>query len=614
MLISFAFFSAALGYGNLILSRLSISAEPYEKLVLKFLVGSGVIATANFLVGLIFYHAVIQTAILLPGAFAFLFFSESISEMRNSLRLDWLTGTVAAFFLFWIISSMAPLHGSFFHDGIGYHLLGPKQWFIHKRIVPILDEPRTAFPGLIETLYGIGIAWGTSIPARLIEVMFGIGLVSLVYGFVQRLGLAPSSAKFGLLIVSVPTLWKYVGIGMVDVANATYILAFLRILFCATTRDECILVGLLAGFAMSTKYLSIHLILTAILVIIVLRFGPKNNSQPSISNLILSGIVALFTCLPWYLKNWIIYGSPIYPPVPLITNSFEVLGYTSATAARVKETFEHWGAGMGSTFNDLLLLPFRLTFYPHYFPPSGVGGIGIIPLAFVPFGVRSLSRTNLGMAILLWTALTLVEWFYLGQDVRYLIPVTLGLFLISAVGIERLLTHPSSGRRAIVAVVIGISILMGVTCLVRFKWQDLSLVLSKNRLNSYFRKVSSFPDSFSYLNNTNSVTTVMVFHPYVPTYYLDKEYIKVHGVLWVEPLEALKTSKDGIKQAKQLGVTHILDVKFDESATQSNAFLIPMDDKLENRGDFEIRETQGLDLVFSEQNGENEARIYKIKD
>ena len=89
---------------------------------------------------------------------------------------------------------------------------------------------------------------------------------------------------------------------------------------------------------------------------------------------------------PFYIRNWILLGSPIYPPSPagaigfLHAKYFQPNGLTAFYAAEI-----YRGAGRGRSLLQFLLLPFNLTYHTADF--NGAGGIGLTLLAFAPLGL-----------------------------------------------------------------------------------------------------------------------------------------------------------------------------------------------------------------------------------
>lgn len=77
---------------------------------------------------------------------------------------------------------------------------------------------------------------------------------------------------------------------------------------------------------------------------------------------------------------------------------------------------------MGRGFFSLFMLPFNLTFHPANFL-NGAGGIGLVPLTFVPFCFRSYNWDQFAKKLALLGFLLTIAWFITMQESRYLIHV-----------------------------------------------------------------------------------------------------------------------------------------------------------------------------------------------
>ena len=122
----------------------------------------------------------------------------------------------------------------------------------------------------------------------------------------------------------------------------------------------------------------------------------------------------------WYVRNWVVLGNPLYPPPPMLWHWFPTPTYSYEACVALKERIMVRGVGLGREFTDLLLLPFRLTYWTAWF--HGGGGVGLAPLAFTPVGLALLWKQR---AVVAWAALGVmltVFWFYSCQEFRYLDP------------------------------------------------------------------------------------------------------------------------------------------------------------------------------------------------
>src|SRR5208283_435049 len=95
--------------------------------------------------------------------------------------------------------------------------------------------------------------------------------------------------------------------------------------------------------------------------------------------------VALVAAAPFYVRNWILLGCPIYPPTPVIAHQFHVKFLSPDAIVNFQSYILKRGAGLGHGLGAYLLLPFNLTYHTSNF--HGAGGIGLAPLALGPIGL-----------------------------------------------------------------------------------------------------------------------------------------------------------------------------------------------------------------------------------
>ncbi|MCP4421412.1 MAG: hypothetical protein GY805_32780, partial [Chloroflexi bacterium] len=77
-------------------------------------------------------------------------------------------------------------------------------------------------------------------------------------------------------------------------------------------RPWLVLCGLFAGLAMGLKYTSFVTPVIVVLLILWFGFRQKQLKQATI-NVALFSLVALLVAFPWYVKNWVFTGNPVYP-------------------------------------------------------------------------------------------------------------------------------------------------------------------------------------------------------------------------------------------------------------------------------------------------------------
>ncbi len=256
-----------------------------------------------------------------------------------------------------LLSLLIALTPPFDWDGLFYHLTMPRLYIEQGRIMPITDAPHQYFPGLIEMLYLLALQVRSDVTARLLHwgyaVLLGGTLYLLAGRYVDR--------KYGW-----PTVLLYAAIPMVavlgswaynDLALAFYQLAALYALlnwFRNNRFTWVIWSGILCGLALSLKYTAFVCPLI-LLVLMAWQWRREGGYGPTwLRAAAVFGAVTILTAAPWYVKNLVLTGNPVYP------FAFGLFGGRDWDAWRAA-WYARAGTGIGWSVGELLQLPWMAT-------------------------------------------------------------------------------------------------------------------------------------------------------------------------------------------------------------------------------------------------------------
>jgi hypothetical protein len=224
-------------------------------------------------------------------------------------------------------------------------------------------------------------------------------------------------------------------------AWATYeFLALYAFLLWLSKRQRALLIlaGILTGLAMGSKYLALGSF--AILGLGVLWIS-KEKWKDSIGNAVLFGGAACLVSFPWYLKNWVWTGSPVYPLY------FGGVGWTDNRVDWLMTFLNSFGTG--HDIWDYLLLPWNI-YAQHLRFGTFIGNLEmpslLLPFALLCFWKRS-SKEITALGIL--TLLRCGVWILGSHQTRFLLPIFPQMALLTTVGLLLLVEHPvfkRSGR------------------------------------------------------------------------------------------------------------------------------------------------------------------------
>jgi hypothetical protein len=557
---------AGFGCGAWIANVLPASCNRIERLGISLLGGLGIFSLVLFLMGQISFSGTIIAAAL--GAAVLL----SVRPLRRALRNLRLIPQmiprdafipcliVLVVLVLTAVAGTAEVTGDWNVDAVAYHLLGPTVWLREGVIRPVLDNSHTAFPQIPETLFAVLLAIGGD-RAPDFSSWLSLGLLLLISaGLGMRMGLNASQAWWvAVVVATMPAVYAGAHNCFVDGLFAAFVLAAARIGFDAGSIMEWAVFGVFCGLAMGTKYTGLLAVpALALCCAFVLLNRDRLNRAGGIRNLCAGLAIAAAVASPFYIRNWILLGCPIYPPPPGYA-SFCSPRYFPREAIQQFHNYIHLrGAGLGDGWLAFLKLPFTLTYHTSNF--HGAGGIGLCPLALAPFGIIAMRRNTFAKALALFAVLLTCMWFLTQQESRFLIHVYVVSAIFSVAGWNYILTHYGRLQQLTAAVVVGIAILYGLLMIVRSQTENLHAVVSSNF--TQFRRTSEIPyiASLDYLNSDASVKKILVLDRSVPPYYLRKPYIKPVGQWGELTLPEISNSLEALPHARELHVTHVLDV------------------------------------------------------
>src|SRR5580658_2723486 len=592
----FALSVAAAGCGAWITSALPRSSKGVERAGIALLGGLGLFSLGLFLIGQISFT---RTTIVLSFVAAVLLALRPLWRAARDLtsipkadsKQALLPGLVVVLVLtITAIAGTSEITGDWERDTVAYHLLGPKVWLREGVIRPVPDNSLTAFPQIPETLFAVLMTiGGDRAPDFSSWLTFGL-LLLVSSGLGMRLGLSPGQAWWvAAIVATMPAVYVGSHACFVDGLYAAFVLAAARIGFDAERWQEWAAFGMFCGLAMGTKYTGLLAFFAlAVCGVIILAATRHGDRAGSVRKFGLAIAIAGAVASPFYIRNWIILGCPIYPPPPGYAR-FCTPKYLSREAMeQFHEYIRRRGVGMGRGLSAFLKLPFNLTYHTANF--NGAGGIGLCPLGLAPFGIVALRRNNFARLLLLLAFLLLFLWYLTEQESRFLIHVYVIGAVFSVAGWNYAVANGGKLARVLAAVLVGISISYGLFMIGRMQRDDLRAAISPRYAAMKRQRDIPYLASFEYLNSEPSVREVLILDRSVPAYYSNKAYIKPEGQWGERSVPGASTSLEALQEARQLGVTHVLDV-------------------VSSVSDFQVKSPPaGLTLVFQSA----EQRVYRV--
>lgn len=303
-------------------------------------------------------------------------------------------------------------------DALAYHLDVPLRYLQAGRIIDVPENLYSYAPQLVHSLYGLAMGLAGSDLAGLLNwVFFILCLVVLWVGFEGILGSEGGAWAAALGALSPMMLIETANSG-VDWGAAFYTLAALSLIATGgKNRRRVILAGILAGMAAGCRH---HPLLWAIILppLAGLADDLISRRRPGIGLYALFAAAALLAASPWYIRNWIYTGDPLFPLIANLT------GTTDAGSNWVNGLV---GGKSPSLLWRWIFLPFRVVFDP--LSQSMTATVGIQFLVLLPLLAVKTWRINRNRFLFVWFVLAFMAWYWNFQTARYAMPILLAATL-----------------------------------------------------------------------------------------------------------------------------------------------------------------------------------------
>ncbi|MCS7265516.1 MAG: glycosyltransferase family 39 protein [Armatimonadetes bacterium] len=492
-------------------------------------------------------------------------------------------------------------------DSLSYHLAIPKLYWLDGRIQYIAFSHHAQFPMNAQMLYLLGLGLtglkSTSVAKLFHWLFFAVcQLTLLCWGTAFR----ERSLKLGLVaavfFASLPVAFFEATTAYVDLALTAYGLLSLFAISRFHSQPDgkwLILAGIFAGAAAGTKYTGLLLIA---LIVPLGAWAIKRVGEPRWSQLAAGTLIAVLIASPWYFKNWLWTGNPVFP------FAYEIFGGKNWTKEMAQTyTISNREFGGGRDFLTLLAMPFnmalneirygncsrqwlksckqkgdcRMQWKCGKFDNQDLPNlsIGFLPLALtlpsiltIAFETLPFATSAPTLAMLLWFAWWLME----AQYMRYLLP---------AFGFLSVLVGWSATKwfrlKLLTAVITRVTISVGLAYAVFVAlWQAATLTpfpvaigLVSDR--EFLQMVEPSYRVAEFVNKGLPKRAVIATYGMPLGFYFDRRYFWADsGHNRLIRYERIKSFSDLISEWERLGATHvIIDWQFVPKESQLGRWL-----------------------------------------
>ena len=383
-----------------------------------------------------------------------------------------------------LLASVPPVS----RDALTHHLIVPKLYIQHGKMVELPDIPFSYYPMNLDLLYMVPLYFGNDIVPKFIHFLFALLTVGLLFSFLKK-RLGTFYGLIGsLMFLSTPVIVKlsitvYVDLGLVFFSTAAliYLLKWIEADF--STR-YLLFSAAFCGLALGTKYngMVTFFLLTLFVPFTYLRFLPERNRHQgkAAGYATLYALTALLVFSPWMIRNAFWTGNPIFPMYNGFFSTAKTAEQTSIPEDLQQEVkvrtgdWNHFAIRriiFKESWAEIAAIPIRIFFQgqddkPQYFDGKLNPFLLILPIfAFFPRREEtSQAKIEKNFLLAFIILFLLISFFKTSIRIRYIVPVLPPLIILSTVGlsnVRRFINNwPDQVQKIIGKVVVSIGILV----------------------------------------------------------------------------------------------------------------------------------------------------------
>lgn len=236
---------------------------------------------------------------------------------RPALWEVFVWGLLGCLFLLNLTSALGP---EFFYDALVYHLALPKLFLLEGRILPTNNMIFSGVPLGTEMIYGLSLALADERLAKIVNCGIGVAIALTIYRWCRIRANSKCALIGAALFYMSPMVIFENWAAQIELAWTFYTLLSVMALMEAThetdaalSRRRLVLAGMLAGFAVSTKYNALAYLIVLPIPLLQRTADGRHDMAAFVRRTMMFWGIALFVASPWFLKNWYFYGNPAYP-------------------------------------------------------------------------------------------------------------------------------------------------------------------------------------------------------------------------------------------------------------------------------------------------------------
>lgn len=315
-------------------------------------------------------------------------------------------------------------------DAMVYHLTIPKFYLQNHGFKIMPFNFFSNLPMNIDILFLIGMTFGDDRLPALIHFSFGVLLLIILFGFMQR----KYSAKSGLLsitlLLSTPIFLKIWGYPYIDIGISFFFFLLFISIFQWIEKFEkkwLVCISVFIAYILGAKFNTLIYILGFMFFIFIkLIYERKISVSKIIKSYFVIFIITFILFMPWMIKSYLYTGNPLYPIF------YKYLG-GSYLNENISEQLDCWlgNFGDGKSLNKYIFAVWNVFFLDKIISGNFGGRLSpsILIFAIISLIVNIKNKRNwLYFSIFI---IIFYIWFSWSQQMRFLLPA---LPILSIVG------------------------------------------------------------------------------------------------------------------------------------------------------------------------------------
>lgn len=461
---------------------------------------------------------------------------------------------IAAAALYQFLVALGP---TVFYDSLTYHLALPDLYLRQGALVATPMNVYAGIPQGVEMLY----LWllplgGLGTTSQLLHLTLGLLTVAVIACLGKRMGHAVAGVWGAAIFLLNPMVLLESGRPAVELGWSFYLA--LTLLALNTYKDlqdkrGLVLVGILAGLTLGTKYQAV-ILLAAITAHFWDRLGWRQGWRPAA----LVCAVAVALAAPWGLRNIAFYQNPIFPFTGGVFRPSEFVDLAAFTSSAHGRDWAGILRG-GEPLWRFLMHPWSYAMPYETSEADNVMSLAylaVLPL-FIFLRPSGFTRSLLVFSAVLWLPMNLLSGL-----ARFSIPALVPLSLAAAMPLQSFPRGLALARNAAAAVILGLSLLYVHSKTDALLWRVLNGSIEEKTFLSHRRPIYPVPPfaAFTWANDHLPAEAKILLVGEPRSFYLERRS-ETSSPYADQPIAVYandsSSGEDLYQKLKTAGITHI---------------------------------------------------------